>query len=59
MPDIIWAADFTADPTEDHVPSDVTFTPSHDIYDRIVEVLRDDDDRIYEVDNEDRIIEVI
>ena len=57
MADIIWGVDFTADPTEDHVPSDVAFVPTLVIYDRIIEVLRPDNDRIIEVDGADRIIE--
>ncbi len=56
---IIWGADFESDPTKDRVPSDVTFTPTLTIYDRIVEVIRSDDDRIVEVLQDDRIVEQV
>ncbi len=58
--DIIWSADFVADPEEDYVPSDVLFTPSYTVYDRIIEVIRSDDKRIVEVLGEEgKIIEQI
>lgn len=60
MAEIIWSVDFESDPIEDYVPSDVSFEPSYTIYDRIIEVIRPDDDRIIEtLQDESRITEQI
>ncbi len=56
---IIWSADFTRDPIKSRVVAHVQFTPSVQIYDRIVEVHRTDQRIIEEHDSDDKITEVL
>lgn len=54
---IIWSADFERNPIRSRVVANVKFIPSVEIYDRIVEVRRDDLRIIETVDSDDQIIE--